>query len=86
VSRIDSANAGVTDPAALAHGALSGYRVAFLVGTVLVGLASLSGLLIRDEDAASTIQSRAPRDDGAELRPRRGLAGDAPEPELAREE
>jgi predicted MFS family arabinose efflux permease len=61
ISRVNSANAGVTDPAALAHGALSGYRLAFLVGTVLVALASLSGLLIRDEDAASTILSRAPK-------------------------
>ena len=53
-------NAGVTDPRALAHGALSGYHLAFLVGTVLVALASLSGLLIHDEDAASTMSLRAP--------------------------
>ena len=60
VSRIDAANAGVTNPAKLAEGALSGYHVAFLVGTVLVFLASMSGLLIRDEDAASTMLSRSP--------------------------
>ena len=60
-SRINAANAGVTDPQALAHGALSGFQVAFLVGTVLVALAALSGLLIHDEDAASTMRSRAPQ-------------------------
>ena len=38
--------------------ALDGYRAAFGVGSVLVLLASLSGLLIRDEDAASTIRPR----------------------------
>jgi EmrB/QacA subfamily drug resistance transporter len=65
VSRIKSATAGVTDPAALAHGALSGYRTAFLVGTLLVGLAALSGLLIHDEDAASTMLSRAPVEEPA---------------------
>ena len=68
ISRIHAANAGVTDPHALAHGALSGYHAAFLVGTVLVALASLAGLLIHDEDAASTMRSPAPRQD-AELQP-----------------
>ena len=63
MSRIGAANAGVTDPAALARGALSGYHFAFLVGTVLVALAAASGLLIRDEDAASTMLSRAPADE-----------------------
>jgi EmrB/QacA subfamily drug resistance transporter len=63
ISRINSATAGVTDPRALAHGALSGYHLAFLVGTILVALASLSGLLIHDEDAASTMLSRTPQDD-----------------------
>ena len=63
VSRIHAANAGVTDPRALAHGALSGYHVAFLVGTVFVALAALSGLLIHDEDAAATMLSRAPNDE-----------------------
>ena len=38
------------------HGALSGFRAAFLVGTVLIVLAAATGLLIRDEDAASTIR------------------------------
>jgi predicted MFS family arabinose efflux permease len=68
VSRTNAATAGVTDPHALAHGALSAFRLAFLVGAVLVALASLSGLLIHDEDAASTMQSRQVRDD-AELQP-----------------
>jgi EmrB/QacA subfamily drug resistance transporter len=63
ISRVNSATSGVTDPHALAHGVLSGYRVAFLVGTVLVALASLSGLLIHDEDAASTMLSRTPQDE-----------------------
>lgn len=63
VSRINSATAGVSDPVALAHGALSGYRLAFVVGTVLVALAALSGLLIRDEDAASTMLSRTTADE-----------------------
>jgi EmrB/QacA subfamily drug resistance transporter len=39
-------------------GTLSGYRWAFAMGTVLIALAAVSGLLIRDEDAASTIQRR----------------------------
>jgi EmrB/QacA subfamily drug resistance transporter len=59
VSKIDSATAGKTDPHALAQGALSGYRLAFLIGAVAVGLAALSGLLINDDDAASTMTSRA---------------------------
>jgi len=61
LTRIHHATAGVTDPRALAHGALSGYRAAFLVGTVLVALAAVSGLLIHDEDAASTMQSAQAR-------------------------
>jgi EmrB/QacA subfamily drug resistance transporter len=63
ISRVNAANAGVTDPQALARGALSGYHVAFLVGAVLVALAALSGLLIHDEDAASTMHPRAPQRD-----------------------
>jgi EmrB/QacA subfamily drug resistance transporter len=70
VSRVNAANAGVTDPRALAQGALSGYHLAFLVGTVLVVFAALSGLLIHDEDAASTILSRA----------RKTIAEDSKEP------
>jgi EmrB/QacA subfamily drug resistance transporter len=60
ISRVNAATAGVTDPRVIAHGTLNGFRLAFLVGTALVALASLSGLLIHDEDAASTIASRAP--------------------------
>ncbi|HEV7526384.1 MAG TPA: DHA2 family efflux MFS transporter permease subunit [Acidimicrobiia bacterium] len=40
--------------------ALSGYHLAFLVGSCLVALAALTALLIRDEDAASTIAAPAP--------------------------
>lgn len=65
ISRVNASNAGVTDPQALAHGALNGYHLAFFVGTVLVALASLSGLLIHDEDAASTMRTRAPKDESA---------------------
>jgi hypothetical protein len=62
VSRVHEATAGVTDPRVLADGVLSGYQVAFLVSTALVALASVSGLLIHDEDATSTMRSRAPED------------------------
>ena len=65
ISRVNSATAGVTDPHALARGALSGYHLAFFVGTVLVALASLSGLLVHDEDAASTMRSRTPQEEPA---------------------
>jgi MFS family permease len=41
------------------HGALSGFHAAFLIGAVIVSLAALSGLLIRDEDAAATMAPRA---------------------------
>jgi EmrB/QacA subfamily drug resistance transporter len=58
VSRINSATAGVTDPHAVARAALSGYRLAFLVGAALVALAAISGLLVHDEDAASTMRPR----------------------------
>jgi EmrB/QacA subfamily drug resistance transporter len=49
-------NAGVTNPAALAQGGLDAYQITFLVSTVLIVFAALSALLIRDEDAASTIR------------------------------
>ena len=42
------------------HGAIGGYHLAFGVGAVIVAMAALSALLIRDSDAASTMQSRAP--------------------------
>jgi EmrB/QacA subfamily drug resistance transporter len=60
LTRVQHATRGVTDPHALARGALSGYHAAFLVGTILVALAGLSGLLIHDEDAASTMRSAQP--------------------------
>ncbi|MEY2469745.1 MAG: hypothetical protein QOF21_2443 [Actinomycetota bacterium] len=40
-------------------GALAGFHAAFLLGAVIVTLAALSALLIRDEDAAATMTSRA---------------------------
>ena len=41
------------------QGALAGFHAAFLIGAVIVTFAALSGLLIRDEDAAATMTSRA---------------------------
>jgi predicted MFS family arabinose efflux permease len=41
------------------HGALAGFHAAFFIGSVLVTVAAFSGLLIRDEDAAATMTSRA---------------------------
>jgi len=38
------------------HPAISGYHTAFLVGTCLIVLAAISALVIRDEDAAATMQ------------------------------
>ncbi len=43
--------------------ALSAYHAAFFVGACLVVVAALSGLLIRDEDAAATIQRSGYGDD-----------------------
>jgi EmrB/QacA subfamily drug resistance transporter len=68
ISRIRAATAGLTDPHAIARGALTGYHAAFLVGAALVALASLAGLLIHDEDAAATMRPRTPRPD-AEAQP-----------------
>jgi EmrB/QacA subfamily drug resistance transporter len=62
VTRTRSLNAGITDPRALAHGALGGFHTAFFVGTLLVGLSALSGLLIHDADAAGTRRTRAGAD------------------------
>jgi EmrB/QacA subfamily drug resistance transporter len=39
-------------------GALGGFHAAFLVGTILIVLAALSGLMIHDEDAAATMLAR----------------------------
>jgi EmrB/QacA subfamily drug resistance transporter len=44
-------------------GSLAGFHAAFFVGAILVALASLSGLLIHDEDAAATMLSRVPKDE-----------------------
>jgi MFS family permease len=56
ISRTHAAVATGLDPR---HAALSGYHWAFAIGTVLIAGASLTGLLIHDEDAASTIRGRA---------------------------
>src|SRR6476469_125409 len=50
---------GVLLTVLLSHGqspALSQYHMTFLVGACLIVLASITALLIRDEDAASTMQ------------------------------
>jgi hypothetical protein len=67
VSRTHAAAVGVApgDRLGLSHAALSGYHWAFGVGTVLIAMAAVTGLLIRDEDAASTIRGRAPVPDPA---------------------
>jgi EmrB/QacA subfamily drug resistance transporter len=41
------------------QGALDGFHAAFFLGAVIVTMAALSGLLIRDEDAAATMAPRA---------------------------
>jgi len=46
--------------------ALSAYRMTFLVGACLVVLAAVTALLIRDEDAASTIEGHPARDASAD--------------------
>jgi MFS family permease len=51
ISRVHAATPGPL-------GVLSAYRWAFAIGTALIALASVTGLLIHDEDAASTIQRR----------------------------
>jgi EmrB/QacA subfamily drug resistance transporter len=56
IERTSHLNAGVTDPAELASGALSGFHLAFFVATLLIAIAAVSATLIRDEDAASTIR------------------------------
>jgi MFS family permease len=53
-------------------GALSAYHAAFLLGACLVVLAAISALLIRDEDAASTIVRHDPAPGDAPL----AVAGD----------
>ena len=52
-------------------GALGGFHAAFFVGTLLIVLAALSGLMIHDEDAAATMR---PREQEAE--PALAAAGD----------
>lgn len=42
-------------------GALVGFHDAYMVGSLLVFLAAVSALLIRDEDAAATMNSRSPQ-------------------------
>jgi hypothetical protein len=44
---------------------LRGYHAAFLTGACLVFFAALSGLLIHDEDAASTLRGRTGSDEPA---------------------
>jgi len=65
-------NDGVTSPAALANGTLDAFHLAFLAAAVGVVIAAFSALLIRDEDAASTI--RRFQDAPEEITPIAGLA------------
>jgi len=65
-------NDGVTNPAALAHGGLDAFHLAFFAAAVGVVIAAFSALLIRDEDAASTI--RRFQDAPEEITPFAGLA------------
>lgn len=67
ISRTNALNRGVTDPALLTHGALSGFHAAFLVAALLVVAAALSGLLIRDQDAAASMRPRSIGDDEPKL-------------------
>jgi EmrB/QacA subfamily drug resistance transporter len=60
ISRTNALNAGVTNPATLANNSLQAFHAAFLVGAGLVALGALTGLLIRDEDAASTMRPAKP--------------------------
>jgi predicted MFS family arabinose efflux permease len=63
---------GAANPAQLAAGSLDGFHIAFLAAAVGVVLAAFSALLIRDEDAASTI--RRFQDAPEEITPFAGLA------------
>lgn len=65
VERTSHLNQGVHNPAALAEGALGGFQFAFLVATILIGIAAISATLIRDQDAASTIRRLAVNPDAA---------------------
>jgi MFS family permease len=65
ISRTNALNAGVTNPATLAHNSLQAFHAAFLVGAGLVAVGALTGLLIRDEDAASTMRPARPAEEPA---------------------
>ena len=54
-------NSGARGPMQMLHG----YHAAFLTGACLVFFAALSGLLIHDEDAASTLRGRTGSDEPA---------------------
>jgi len=56
ISRTESLTTGITSPGEAAQATLSGFHTAFAVATLLVFIAALSGLLIRDKDAAASIQ------------------------------
>jgi EmrB/QacA subfamily drug resistance transporter len=53
--------------AAVTHARLLGFHDAFLVATIMAGLAALAALLIHDEDAAETMRRRAKAKAGADL-------------------
>jgi EmrB/QacA subfamily drug resistance transporter len=64
ISRTKSLTAGLRGPRAIASAQVSGFHAAFFTATVLVVLAAISALLIRDEDAASSMR-KAPAAEAA---------------------
>ena len=58
VQQMTARTGGLTDPAAISHGAVSAYHAAFAVSIILSAIAALGGFLIHDKDAAATMAPR----------------------------